>query len=160
MSRLRLALFVLALVPATAAISPPAASAYDWPAYGFLGSTGFGASGSLYGLGYVPVPPYYALHPPVYYSQPVPRTYGYSPFPYPGTYRTPEIVAPEPQVIVNPYANEAPADAAPTPPLSAPANEIKAKVAGEEASAVLLISNPFASQNSERGTRNTGLADF
>lgn len=24
--------------------------------------------------------PYFALHPPVYYSRPVPRTYGYSPF--------------------------------------------------------------------------------
>ena len=24
--------------------------------------------------------PYFALHPPVYYSLPVPRTYGYSPF--------------------------------------------------------------------------------
>src|SRR5262245_27891802 len=26
--------------------------------------------------------PFYALHPPVYYSYPVPRTYGYSPFAY------------------------------------------------------------------------------
>ena len=34
---------------------------------------GFGYSGSLYGLGYVPVPPYYALHPPVYYSHEIRR---------------------------------------------------------------------------------------
>ena len=27
--------------------------------------------------------PYYAMHPPVYYSYPVPRPYGYSPFAYP-----------------------------------------------------------------------------
>lgn len=41
---------------------------------------GFGFSGSLYGLGYVPVPPYYALHPPVYYSYPIPHPYGASPY--------------------------------------------------------------------------------
>jgi hypothetical protein len=53
--------------------------------------------------------PYFALHPPVYYSQPVPRAYGYSPFPYP-----PEMITPNPQfrsaapsVIHNPYATAA-----------------------------------------------------
>jgi hypothetical protein len=33
--------------------------------------------------------PYFALHPPVYYSLPVPRTYGYGPFPYPPGVLTP-----------------------------------------------------------------------
>ena len=48
--------------------------------------------------------PYYAAHPPVYYSIPVPRTYGYSPFPYPGSVRTPEIeVQAAPMSIRNPY---------------------------------------------------------
>ena len=48
--------------------------------------------------------PYFAEHPPVYYSVPVPRTYGYSPWAYPGTYRTPEIeIAPEPVMIENPH---------------------------------------------------------
>src|ERR1700742_789907 len=36
--------------------------------------------------------PYYALHPPVYYSYPVPRTYGYSPFAYPPSVMTPDVV--------------------------------------------------------------------
>ena len=48
--------------------------------------------------------PYYAAFPPVYYSYPVPRTYGYSPFAYPPGVMTPEVtVAPQPQVINNPY---------------------------------------------------------
>jgi hypothetical protein len=33
--------------------------------------------------------PYFALHPPVYYSYRVPRTYGYSPFAYPPGVLTP-----------------------------------------------------------------------
>src|SRR4051812_3723380 len=48
--------------------------------------------------------PYFALHPPVYYSEPVPRTYGYSPFAYPPGVMTPEIAcAPQPVTINNPY---------------------------------------------------------
>ena len=45
--------------------------------------------------------PYFALHPPVYYSYPVARTYGYSPFAYPPGTMTPEITKPEPVVISN-----------------------------------------------------------
>ncbi len=33
--------------------------------------------------------PYFAVHPPVYYSLAIPRTYGYSPFPYPPGVLTP-----------------------------------------------------------------------
>ena len=48
--------------------------------------------------------PYYAAFPPVYYSAPVPRTYGYSPFAYPPGYATPDLVAEEqPVEIVNPH---------------------------------------------------------
>ena len=49
--------------------------------------------------------PYFAAHPPVYYSYPVARTYGYSPFAYMPHVQTPEIIeAPmEPQEIMNPY---------------------------------------------------------
>ncbi|MBW3595684.1 MAG: hypothetical protein KY475_00250 [Planctomycetes bacterium] len=65
----------------------------DWPHSPFnsLGPTAFGASGTMYGLGLVPVPPYFALHPPVYYNCPVPRSYGYSPYAYPGCVQTPEV---------------------------------------------------------------------
>lgn len=75
--------------------------------------------------------PYFALHPPVYYSAPVPRTYGYSPFAYPGNYRTPDVVAPvDPVTIVNPYYDAEPKNAAPqtTPapkPQAAPPREMK-----------------------------------
>ncbi len=49
--------------------------------------------------------PYFAAHPPVYYSYPVPRTYGYSPFAYPPYVMTPEVVmgGEAPLDIVNPY---------------------------------------------------------
>jgi len=45
--------------------------------------------------------PYYALYPPVYYSYPVPRPYGYSPFAYPPGTMTPEPPEPKPLVIEN-----------------------------------------------------------
>ncbi len=49
--------------------------------------------------------PYFAMHPPVYYSAPIPRTYGYSPFAYPGEVPTPELnFGPPPETIVNPHA--------------------------------------------------------
>src|SRR5262245_13412112 len=55
--------------------------------------------------------PYFALHPPVYYSYPVPRSYGYSPFAYPFGSPTPEIEwgppkvekKPEPKLMSNPH---------------------------------------------------------
>ncbi len=49
--------------------------------------------------------PYFAAHPPVYYSYPVPRTYGYSPFAYPPYVMTPEVEmgAAQPVEIINPY---------------------------------------------------------
>jgi hypothetical protein len=62
-----------------------------------------------YGLGYLYGSldynvPYFAAHPPVYYSYPVPRTYGYSPFAYPPGVMTPEVVQEvKPVQIVNPY---------------------------------------------------------
>ena len=97
---------------ALVAVSGSAANAqygcgYDW-AYGV------GVGGLYNGLDrYTDYRvPYFAAHPPVYYSQPVPRTYGYSPFAYPPQTMTPEIsthVAPV--TITNPYvpASEKPA---------------------------------------------------
>ena len=52
--------------------------------------------------------PYFALHPPVYYSHVVPRPYGYSPFAYPPSVMTPEVVvAAEPLTIINPHVPRA-----------------------------------------------------
>ena len=47
--------------------------------------------------------PYFALHPPVYYSRPVPRTYGYSPFAlFPGMIPAQDQVA-APSPAPSPY---------------------------------------------------------
>jgi hypothetical protein len=47
--------------------------------------------------------PYYAMFPPVYYSRPVPRSYGWSPFAYPPGTMTPEVEVVESQEVINPY---------------------------------------------------------
>src|SRR5207248_5031631 len=48
--------------------------------------------------------PHFAAFPPVYYSYPVPRTYGYSPFAYPPNVMTPVIAEEKkPVTIINPY---------------------------------------------------------
>jgi hypothetical protein len=48
--------------------------------------------------------PYFALHPPVYYSYPVARTYGYLPYPYLPYPVARKVVRVVPQVMINPYA--------------------------------------------------------
>lgn len=49
--------------------------------------------------------PHFALFPPVYYSFPVPRPYGYSPFAYPPGYLTPQSAPASqcPVTILNPF---------------------------------------------------------
>ncbi len=51
--------------------------------------------------------PYFAKHPPVYYSYPVARTYGYSPYAYPPGVRTPEPDPPQPLIIRSPFITRA-----------------------------------------------------
>lgn len=86
--------------------------------------------------------PYFALHPPVYYSEPVPRTYGYSPFAYPPGVMTPEVCAPQPVTINNPYV-----------PSVSPAGTQKT-VNSDRSAAVsapiepLVVENPYVTQNS------------
>lgn len=75
----------------------------------------FGGVGNLYGSGYLPVPPYYSIHPPVYYSGRIRRPYGDSPFAYaPERFRAPDVgyapravdandPPPQPQLIFNPF---------------------------------------------------------
>lgn len=64
-----------------------------------------------YGLGFFdynhnqPRIPYYALYPPVYYSYPVARPYGFSPFAYPPGTMTPDA-APKAAEYRNPYVPE------------------------------------------------------
>ena len=108
---------------------------------GFGAGYGFGAwdVGRLYSVLADNVP-YHAAFPPVYYSYPVPRTYGYSPFAYPPGVMTPEVEFAGPQVIDNPYYEEGEAEevAPPAEPTSADETTSTAPPAGP-----LVIVNPF-----------------
>jgi len=86
----------------------------------------FGGGGGGYGLGffnyggntgqYFERIPYYALYPPVYYSNIVPRPYGYSPFAYPPGTMTPDV-APSAAAtdFINPYVPRGDRPATETP---------------------------------------------
>lgn len=97
-ARLRLIRFAFwAVVAITIARSAPAQDCLGHPGYGwpYLGGT--------YGPNALDYIPYFAAHPPVYYSAPVPRTFGYSPYAYPPGTRTPELEYVQPSVMINPF---------------------------------------------------------
>ena len=101
-----------------------AVAATDAHAQFGIGAVGYGGYGNFYNRSIYADQdrlPYFALHPPVYYSYPVPRPYGYSPFAYPGIVPTPEFQTQESAVLLNPHMNEAPGSKATTPaPTTAP----------------------------------------
>ena len=85
-------------------------------ATGFCGSQAsaqIGIGSGAYGLGFFNYGgyandsyyriPYYSLFPPVYYSYPVARPYGYSPFAYPPGTITPEVPQKAAMEFRNPY---------------------------------------------------------
>jgi hypothetical protein len=84
--------------------------------------------------------PHFAAFPPVYYSAPVPRTYGHSPFAYPPGTRTPEIVAaPEPQTLINPHAAEPMVE-----PTSSSADQVTLRNSASDSSVrPLVVMNPY-----------------
>lgn len=112
--------------------------------YGLGVYGGFWDIGRLYGLLADEVP-YYAAFPPVYYSHPVPRTYGYSPFAYPPGVMTPDVEMVEPQVIENPYykGEEAPLPQPDETSGGAPAVDQTTSVA--KPGVPLVIINPYVS---------------
>ncbi len=79
-------------VAATAAAWTNSAQAQGFGGYGgysaFYGFNGGAGPYNLYDN--ERVVPHFALYPPVYYSAPVPRSYGWSPFAYPPGMMTPE----------------------------------------------------------------------
>lgn len=100
--KFKLAFILLAFGSLSLAAVP--ASAHDGP-LGCYGSHGYGY---LYRNLDFEIP-YYAAYPPVYYSYPVPRTYGYSPFAYPPGTMTPDVIIEEPVepvTILNPYVKQ------------------------------------------------------
>ncbi len=135
----QLLILTLATVAAFAAATP-AARAQNGCGYGGCWDGGYGW---LYNTLRYEVP-HFAAFPPVYYSAPVPRTYGYSPFAYPPNVMTPEIAAEvQPLTINNPYV---PA----TKPVAAPAdsNSDHSAATGRSVEPLVVI-NPFVPQ---RGT--------
>lgn len=99
------------LLLAIAAIGLLGTLVSEAPAQGFEFRTGmpwftYGYGGSLYGLGRLPVPPYYAIHPPVYYSLPQARPYGHSPFAYSGNFQ-PRVKVTR-QIVANPFVESVP----------------------------------------------------
>ena len=98
-------LFGLAALPAQAQVMPGCGQVQYWLGDQYGAFQGWGHS-SPYASGRIPTPPYFAIHPPVYYSYPVPRSYGYSPFAYPGIVATPEVLEtaePIPAEVINPH---------------------------------------------------------
>lgn len=85
--------------------------------------------------------PYFALHPPVYYSGVVPRTYGYSPFAYPPGTMTPDLVCVvQPVTINNPYV---PSTQPATPAATGPSDRAAAAPKPVEP---LVVINPYVPQ--------------
>lgn len=93
---------IVVAVALLASVASQSASA-QYPSAGWPYSNGFGYQPILsYRAEQLP---YFSVHPPVYYSQPVARTYGYSPYAYPPGTMTPEIAdVSGPQEVINPYA--------------------------------------------------------
>jgi hypothetical protein len=136
----------------TSAGSASAQCGYGINGYGF---GGYWDIGRLYSVLADNVP-YYAAFPPVYYSYPVARTYGYSPFAYPPGVMTPEVEAAQPLAIENPYfkgssatvdaAEAAPAKVDQTTSVSQPAGPLwvinpYVKSAGQPAAVVAVHSS-------------------
>ena len=129
---------VLLAALACAAIDTSSAQAQ----HGLRGGCGYGGGfgaydvGRLYGVLAQNVP-YYAAFPPVYYSAPVPRTYGYSPFAYLPGYATPDVVeGPRAISISNPYVSPVP---------TTDAQEKTDKVTQTKSPQPLLVHNPHVS---------------
>jgi hypothetical protein len=83
--------------------------------------------------------PYFSMFPPVYYSLPIPRTYGWSPFAYPPGTMTPEIEPASPQDLINPYAPEKKDDSKD----SKPAKPTAARTASYHPSTPQVLINPY-----------------
>lgn len=130
------------------------ARAQDPYGLGFGYLFGYGAVNTPRITSFIPAPPYFALHPPVYYGQRYMRPYGDSPFAsWPQLQPSPAYsvypAAPHAQVLVNPYAPEfcpgcpaeGPVDAPAAPP-AAPAAESPV-VGARPATGPLVIDNPY-----------------
>jgi hypothetical protein len=116
--------------------------------YGFNGGCGYGYGCGVYDLGRLygvlaDNVPYFAAFPPVYYSTPVPRTYGYSPFAYPPGVMTPDVVEnATPVEIINPHIKPASTTDVEGTDAEEPADKLTRT---EAAPTPLLVMNPYVS---------------
>ena len=94
---------------------------------------------SLYGLGRLPLPPYFALHPPVYYGTRYARPYGVSPFAAPPQVQVPSDYA----AVVN--QNQGLGDQ----PINRPSSPAKPGKTAHTASRARVILNPYCRSVSE-----------
>jgi hypothetical protein len=128
----------------------------QFPCYG----GGFGGFGGYNVYTNSDRPPFYAMFPPVYYSYPVPRPYGYSPFAYPPGTMTPEVLSvPLASTITNPFvAPENVSPPVPTMPstpgkpqeLPGKAKETSHRVAdGDHLQRIKVVSNPYVTQENQ-----------
>jgi len=103
--------------------------------------------GRLYGVLADNVP-HFAAFPPVYYSAPVPRTYGYSPFAYPPGTMTPELAeAAAPVEIINPHFKS---------DTNAATDEVEDTVTQSKVAQPLLVFNPYVSPRLAEGSAQLG----
>lgn len=135
---LRRLVFALFAVAAMSAVAPRANA--QCAGYGGGWGAGYWDIGRLYGVLAQNVP-YYAAFPPVYYSVPVPRTYGYSPFAYPPGVMTPEIETAEPLAINNPFVTQS-SQSVQAAEVAEPAPDRTTSVS-PEAGSPLVVNNPF-----------------
>lgn len=83
-------------------LTPGAASAHGWlPGGSWTGWAAWWPAPSGYTQQHVP---YFAKHPPVYYSYPVARPYGHLPYPYLPAATLAQPAASQPVAVRNPYA--------------------------------------------------------
>jgi hypothetical protein len=144
--RRTLFLGLLAIAASTASQSAHAQCGAVCGGYGY----GYWDIGRLYSVLADNVP-YYAAFPPVYYSVPVPRTYGYSPFAYPPGVMTPDVEFASPEVIDNPYVQPEGAGAEEVQPQNAaPADET---TSSRRKPGPLVIINPYVRQAELATTR-------
>ena len=114
---------------------------------GFYGGLGFGGFGNFrhpYRWARVPAPPYFALHPPVYYGQQYSRPYGVSPFAcrncqvQPNKDYRPTKAKVAPLAITNPFVK---------PKKAKPGQKTKqTKLAGSRYTPPQVIYNPYVQQ--------------
>lgn len=121
-------IFVAALAVAGVATALQCSEARaGWPYTGCYG--GFGEY-SIYSTESIP---FYWRYSPVYYSMPVPRSYGYSPYAYPPGVQTPEVII-EPEMTINPFV---------------PRNDSSAEPTSKVTSRVKRIQNPFVTTSTK-----------